>query len=67
MFTATSLIMPLPVAPHLLEHENISIVYEFLSRDQVLDELQQAHVVLCVSRQIFQYAFCVLNVKRLCC
>ena len=57
MFTGTSLIMPLPVPPHLLEHDNISIVYDFLSRDQVLDELQQAHVVLCVSRQIFQNRF----------
>ena len=26
LFTATSLLMPLPVPPHMLEHENISIV-----------------------------------------
>jgi hypothetical protein len=46
LFTATSLLMPLPVPPHMLEHDNISIVYDYLSRDQVLEELQASHVVL---------------------
>ena len=46
MFTATSLLMPLPVPPHMLQHDNISIVYDYLSREQVLDELQVSLVNL---------------------